>query len=65
VVGGGVMDAKKGKSSSGKKGGKKIGRHLADCLKYKMQGRREKNKARKMAKQKRFEEKKRLEKLAA
>lgn len=47
-----------GKSSTGKKGGKKIGRHLSDCLKYKMQGRREKNKIRKMAKQARFEAKK-------
>lgn len=45
-------------------GAKKIGRHLADCLRYKMQGRREKNKKRKMAKQARIEAKKRARKAA-
>ncbi len=46
------------RQGKGKKG-RKIGRNLAKCQKYKVEGRRERNKARKMRKQKRFEEKKR------
>lgn len=47
-----------------KKGGdKKHGRNKAKCAIYRALNKREKNKARKIAKQKRFEEKKKLKKL--
>jgi hypothetical protein len=44
------------RQGKGKKG-RKIGRNLAKCQRYKVEGRRERNKARKIAKQKRKEEK--------
>lgn len=48
------------KKHTGKKGGRKIGRDKAKCQRYKLEGIREKNKARHIAKQKRFEAKKKL-----
>ena len=45
-------------------GGRKIGRDKAKCERYRKDGRREKNKARRMAKQKRFEAKKRIKRQA-
>jgi hypothetical protein len=44
------------KSSQNKKGNKKHGRNLVKCAKYRAEGRREKNKARKIAKQKKIYE---------
>lgn len=52
-----VMGIKK--KHTGKKGGRKIGRDKVKCERYRREGIREKNKARKIAKQKRFELKKR------
>lgn len=46
------------KQKTGKGGTRKHGRNLTRCAKYKALGRREKNKARKMKKQARFEAKK-------
>jgi len=52
-----------GKQKKQKGGGaKKIGRNKVKCGKYRAEGRREKNKARKIKKQKKFEAKKKVEK---
>ena len=45
-----IVKAVKGQSSSGKKGGRKIGRNRIKCDRYRLSGRREKNKAGQAAK---------------
>lgn len=52
---------KQRKKKSG--GAKKIGRNLKKCAKYRAEGRREKNKARRIAKEARRQEKLRLRKI--
>jgi hypothetical protein len=59
VAGLGHVRGKKGK------GGRKIGRDVQKCTRYKLEGRREKNKARRIAKQSRFEQRKRLKRSVA
>jgi len=56
-----VPKPKQSKKKSG--GAKKIGRNLKKCAIYRSEGRREKNKARKIAKEARRQEKLRLRKL--
>jgi len=58
MAGTGHVRGKKGK------GGRKIGRDIQKCARYRLEGRREKNKARRIAKQKRFEQKKMLKRSA-
>lgn len=55
-----VVVKKANKKSRSGGGARKIGRDKVKCARYRTEGRREKNKARRIAKQKRFEEKKRL-----
>ena len=45
-------------------GSKKIGRNKIKCLRYRMEGRREKNKARRIAKEARRQERFKLRRLA-
>jgi hypothetical protein len=56
-----VIPTKKRRRDHGS-GTKKYGRHKSHCLKYKMEGRREKNKKRKIAKHLKMVAKKKLKK---